>query len=124
MARIALIDDDELTRTTLVRALEVGGHEILSAGDGRAGAELVRTSQPDLLITDLAMPHAGLAMIRTLREEFPKLPILAISGSPTRLPMAEHLGASRILAKPFTVFQFEAAVNELLIPRTEPPPAS
>ena len=122
MARIVLIDDDELIRKTLAHALSEAGHEILSANNGREGADLARAQIPDLLITDLAMPHAGLAMIRTLRSEFPSLPILAISGSPTRLPMAEHLGASRILAKPFTIFQFEAAVHELLVPQVEPPP--
>ena len=122
MARIVLVDDDEPIRKTLARALSESGHEVFSADNGHTGADLARAQLPDLLITDLAMPHAGLAMIRALRTEFPSLPILAISGSPTRLPMAEHLGASRILAKPFTIFQFEAAVHELLIPRVKPPP--
>lgn len=117
MARIILIDDDELLSSTMARVLTDAGHTVAVAANGFDGVTLFRKESADLIMTDITMPHGGLPTIRVLRAEFPKLPIIAMSGSPTHLDMAGALGASRILPKPFTLEQLAAAVTEVLVAR-------
>lgn len=114
MARIILIDDDELLRNTVARSLTAGGHSVAVAGNGFDGVQLFRQDSADLILTDLNMPHGGLPTIRVLRAEFPNLPIIAMSGNPTNLDMAGAIGATKILPKPFTPTELAAAIAEVL----------
>lgn len=118
MARIILIDDDELLRNTVARSLTASGHQVSVAGNGFDGVKLFRQNSADVILTDLNMPHGGLPTIRVLRAEFPTLPIIAMSGNPTNLDMAGAIGASRILSKPFTPTELNAAITEVLTAST------
>src|SRR5882762_6901221 len=82
MARLLLIDDDELLREVLAEALtSVGGHTVTQAADGRS---VLAHPGIELVITDLVMPECeGLETITVLHEKRPGLPIIAISGAPT-----------------------------------------
>jgi DNA-binding response OmpR family regulator len=106
MSRILLIDDDDLLRNVLAKALTHAGHTVFQAGDGQQGVELARVTDVDLVITDLVMPvQEGVETILQLKRERPGLPVIAISGgvsnSPLYLEIAARIGARRILAKPF-----------------------
>ena len=118
MARIILIDDDELLRNTVSRALTIAGHQVSAAGNGFDGVKLFRQNSADLILTDLNMPHGGLPTIRVLRAEFPTLPIIAMSGNSSNLDMAGAIGATRILSKPFTPSELNAAIAEVLPAKT------
>jgi DNA-binding response OmpR family regulator len=107
MSRILLIDDDDLLRSVVSKALLHAGHSVLQASDGRQGVEIARIAELDLVITDLVMPvQEGVETIVQLRQEHPRLPIIAISGGLTNsgvyLDIAAKIGAKRVLAKPFT----------------------
>ncbi|MEI6464236.1 MAG: response regulator [Verrucomicrobiota bacterium] len=119
MARILLIDDDEMLRTVLAIAIDAAGHEVLQAEDGQKGMELVRTTSVDLVITDLIMPvQEGVETIMTLRRERPRLPVIAMSGGASNsklyLDIAGKIGAKRMLPKPFTPRQLVALITEIL----------
>ncbi|MFO1420364.1 MAG: SpoIIE family protein phosphatase [Candidatus Competibacteraceae bacterium] len=80
-ARILTIDDEQLVREIITAYLEDSGFEVLQAGDGGTGIELIRTEQPDLVLCDLRMPGIdGLQVLATVSREFPDLPILVVSG--------------------------------------------
>ncbi len=115
MARIILIDDDEFLGAILVQALTDVGHTVNVATNGFDGMALFRQEPADVILTDITMPHGGLPIIRVLRAENPKLPIIAMSGSPTHLEVAGALGANRILTKPFSIEQLADAVSEVLV---------
>ncbi len=107
MSRILLIDDDNLLRNVVSKALVHAGHSVMQAPDGRQGVDIARVAELDLVITDLVMPvQEGVETIVQLRREHPKLPIIAISGGLTNssiyLEIAAKIGAKRVLAKPFT----------------------
>lgn len=126
MANVLLIDDDELVRSMLTKALGYEGHTVTSAADGQQGVELTRTSTFDIVVTDLVMPvQEGVETILTLRRERPKLPIIAISGgvsnSKLYLDIAAKIGARRILAKPFSPRELSDLITEVL---AEDKPAS
>lgn len=120
MATILVIDDDDMVRTMLIRTLNRGGHQALGASDGAAGVQVFRENPVDLVITDIFMPHQeGLATIMQLRRGFPNSRIIAISGGGAResldvLPVAEALGASKTLRKPFTPAEVLEAVRAVL----------
>lgn len=114
MARILVVDDDEILRTTLVQTLAATGHTVLSADNGFDGATIYRKDPTDLILIDINMPYGGLQTIRVLRAEFPKLAIIAMSGNQPQLNLAGAVGANRILPKPFTFPQLEGAIAEVL----------
>jgi DNA-binding response OmpR family regulator len=119
MARILLIDDDDLLRGVLAKALTYGGHETIQASDGKMGVELARVTPVDIVITDLVMPvQEGVETIITLRREQPKLPVIAMSGGTTNssvyLDIAGKIGARRVLSKPFTPKQLIETIDEVL----------
>jgi DNA-binding response OmpR family regulator len=119
MARILLIDDDESLRKVVAKSLGYAGHDVIQASDGKQGVELFRATPVDLVITDLVMPvQEGVETIVRLRQENPKMPIIAISGGLTNsklyLTMAEKIGARRVLGKPFTPPELLQAVTEVL----------
>lgn len=118
--RILVIDDDEQMRTLLRQVMEWAGHEVFEAGDGRAGMLKQRKERVDLVITDLIMPEQeGLETITSLKKEYPRVKIIAISGGgrigpEAYLPAAQELGADRVFSKPFDVRELAATVKELL----------
>lgn len=119
MARILIIDDDDLLRGVLAKALTHSGHEVIQAADGQQGVDLFFATTVDLVITDLIMPvQEGVETILRLRTQNPKIPIIAISGGVTNskiyLEIAGKIGAKRILAKPFTPQELVKAIGEVL----------
>ncbi len=115
MARILIIDDDESIRELLLQMLLMAGHTAVTAINGFEGLKLFRAEPTDLILTDIMMPYGGLATIRILRDEFPQVGIIAMTGGGSfRLDYARTLGAHRTLVKPFTVEQLTAAIAEVL----------
>lgn len=120
MAKILIIDDEDLVRGLLKTILERKGYDVAAAADGEAGQKLLSEQEFDLLITDLIMPgREGLELIQEISRDFPNLPIIAISGggrmgATSSLHMARLFGASRTLAKPLRAEELLEAVEEVL----------
>ena len=102
MARILIVDDEEMERMLERTILEKAGHQLLFASEGATGLRLCREDDPDLVITDLAMPDFnGLRFIRELREAHLYVPLIAVSGwAKDQLDLAREYGADIVLAKP------------------------
>jgi CheY-like chemotaxis protein len=120
MATILIIDDEEMIRRTLRLGLEMAGHQVWDAGDGAEGLRLLRRHEVDLVCCDLFMPgQEGLETIRQLRAEFPEVKVVAMSGGGFNgtlglLSVAQKLGATRLLPKPFTLGRALAVIQEAL----------
>jgi CheY-like chemotaxis protein len=56
MARILLVEDNEMNRDMLSRRLERKGFEIVVAIDGGQGLEMAKTQSPDLILMDMSLP--------------------------------------------------------------------
>src|SRR6266480_7062891 len=81
VARILVMDDDELLRGALRVVLEAAGYEVIEAADGDAGLRLQREQAADLVLVDIFMPERdGLEVIRALRAEIPEPKIISMSG--------------------------------------------
>jgi len=121
MARILIIEDNDQFREMLREMLEQSGYEVVEAFNGEEGIRIYREEPVDLIITDMLMPvMPGSRVISTLRDDFPDLKIIAISGggslygSDNYLNFAKELGAQRILEKPFQRKELLRAVEEIL----------
>jgi len=118
MARVLLIEDDPGVRTTVERLLSSAGHKVILAADGREGVRLFRANPADLVITDLVMPNQdGIETIIALTREFPKVPIIAMSGGSAKegmLSASALLGAVAVLEKPFSNEDLLDAVRQAL----------
>jgi CheY-like chemotaxis protein len=120
MTHILVIDDELSIRTLIRQVLEDEGYHISEADDGEQGLIMLRNTPVDLIVTDIFMPNKeGIETIRTMRQQFPHIKILAISGGGTRmmsdtLPAARQFGAHHTLAKPFTPEELLDAVTTML----------
>ena len=122
MARILVIDDNDMVRDILSELLEEEGHTVRTATEGRGGLALLADFMADIVITDILMPgQEGIETIQELRANNPETKIVAISGGGTRyglsfLDMAEKLGAHATLSKPIDAKELAALVDRLLCP--------
>jgi CheY-like chemotaxis protein len=113
-ATILLVDDDALIAASTAALLEDLGHKVVEANSGREALDLLDGGlQPDLIITDHAMPGmTGMELAVRARSRKPDIPILLATG------YAEPEGGQPIdlprLAKPFTQDQLSAEIGRLL----------
>lgn len=118
--RVLLIDDDDLVRKTLRRALEGADFEVVEAADGDQGIRSYKAEPFGVVVTDILMPgKEGIETIIELRRMNPEVRIVAISGGDRvggqqYLNMAAKLGADRILPKPFRPKELLDAVRDVL----------
>lgn len=128
MPAVLVLEDNEAYRTLIVEVMSQSGFEVYSAPDGRRVPAILREHRIDVVITDLSMPERdGLETLTDLRYSHPTLPVIAISGDmplnrDLYLRLAEKLGATRVLAKPFKMDQLIAAAREALLEGNTPKP--
>ena len=118
MPSVLIVDDEEAIRRLIRNTLEQAGYHVYEAADGKEGLSRYRQTPADLVIMDILMPDQdGLESILTLRREFPKARIMAITGGSDMigilnfLDVARMLGACRTLQKPFEMQQLLDAVQ-------------
>lgn len=124
MASILVIDDDAQLRLFVRMMLELDGHSVAEASNGKAGILAFRRIKPDLVVCDVFMPDKdGLETIQELRGEDPQLKLVAMSGGWERggrhdfLPVARQFGAIGLLAKPFDAATLTGTVSKALATR-------
>jgi len=116
-AKILVIEDDVRLASLLKRGLEESGMEVILAYDGHSGLELVETSKPDLVITDLILPKInGLEVSKQLRAIYPRIPIIMLTALGTTDDKVEGFdaGADDYLVKPFDFRELLARIKTLL----------
>ena len=120
--RVLLIDDDEDLRGVVSRALEVLGYEVTAVADGRTGLNELRSSEPDVLVVDFAMPGMnGADVAKQARELCPGLPVVLASGYADTDAIERAIGKNaKLLRKPFGVDELLEAVAEAAKARNAP----
>ena len=115
VARVLMVDDDEMERVYAAEVLRWGGHEPVFAKDGEAAVEIFDQGEVDVVVTDLAMPNLdGLGLIRKIRQADPDARIVAISGAtPEQLEDARKLGAEATFEKPWDPRELVDAIDRL-----------
>lgn len=82
MARILLVEDNEMNRDMLSRRLEKRGHTVSIAVDGGAGLEKARAEKPDIILMDMSLPVMdGWEATRQLKADAStaRIPVIALT---------------------------------------------
>ena len=111
-----IVDDDEVFRKRLCRALELRGWEAYSAPGGVEGLALARETAPDLAIVDLKMEgESGLDVVSSIRAFDATISIIMLTGYGSIATALEAVrsGADHYLSKPVDADQILAAYQAL-----------
>jgi two-component system, cell cycle sensor histidine kinase and response regulator CckA len=116
---VLVVDDEEVVRILIARALTEAGYRVVLAINGVAATAILGqdTQAVDLVICDLVMPvMTGRDLARWLGAHRPELPILFISGYPRAYLEAHDLHDPGIplLRKPFLPSRLLESVEEML----------
>jgi len=117
MSYILVVEDNEDLAYGLRTNLEIEGHEVEVAGDGRTAIESAAGRRPELVILDLMLPDTdGFLVLRHLRESGLETPILVLTarGEEADKVRGLRLGADDYVTKPFGLLELLARVEALL----------
>jgi two-component system, cell cycle response regulator DivK len=119
LAKILVVEDNALNIKLFCDLLNAHGHQTEPVTDSREALQAARTFKPDLVITDIQLPHvSGIELMQQLRadEELKDVPIMAVTayaaaGDDERFRAA---GAQAYVSKPISVMRFAETVDQLL----------
>ncbi|HEX9393299.1 MAG TPA: response regulator, partial [Gemmatimonadales bacterium] len=117
-ATVLIVDDEEIVRSSLRRALTRFGYRVLEAADGPSALAAVQSAAPpvELVVLDLVLPGGGAGIFELLKAVRPELKILISSGYTPDSEAARGLAArvDGFLQKPFELPELRAAVARAL----------
>ena len=119
MAKILIVEDNALNIKLFCDLLAAHGHQPEAVTDSRQALDAAHDLGPDLVITDIQLPHVtGLDLIRMIRadDQLSEVPIMAVTaysatGDEERIRAA---GAQAYVSKPISVVRFADTVEQLL----------
>lgn len=100
---ILIVDDEESVRKSLAGVMKDEGYEVVTAGSGMEGIELLGEVQPSVTLLDIAMPEMdGIETLRRLKEARPEMPVVMITGHGTieTAVKTTKMGAYDFIVKP------------------------
>ncbi len=115
--RIVVLDAVAIVRSTICDILRKGGYDVEPVGTLDLALELIRAERPRLLVTNVYLPGiTGREAIRVIKQTFPGLPVLMVSGLPDEDAIHEWAGQDRFdtFPKPFTAQELIAKVHTML----------
>jgi len=118
-ARILVIDDERAVRDLISDALNIEGHEVMTAENGKEGLDLIGQYRFDLVFCDLRMPEMdGQALYETVQRDHPQILkrivfVTAQANSTDYGPFLHSTGIP-VIEKPFTLSQLRQAVSKMV----------
>ncbi len=101
--KVLIIDDEEGIRNVVSIVLTEAGYRVIAAPDGKSGLELCRKESPQIVITDIRLPHMdGIEVLECIKEADPEREVIVISGfaEMEHAIRALQLDASDFIVKP------------------------
>ena len=119
MAKILIVEDNEMNRDMLSRRLARRGYEITMAVDGEEGIAAARTQTPDLILMDIQLPEvSGLEVTKWIKEDddLKAIPIIAVTAFAMKgdEEKIREGGCEAYIAKPISVANFLQTVERFL----------
>jgi len=114
-ARILVVDDDASLRDLLRLHLSAAGYEVQTAADGIAAGYHVLKAPPDLIITDVNMPHMdGFEFVAALKADksIPPIPVIFLTSLEEGDQRGRELGAVGYVTKPVRADRLLALVAQ------------
>ena len=122
MAKILLVEDNEMNRDMLSRRLERRGHTLVMAVDGGQGVALAKSEKPDLILMDMSLPVLdGWEATKQIRAmpETKSIPIIALTAHAMASDedRAREAGANDFDTKPIELGRLTEKIDALLARR-------
>jgi CheY-like chemotaxis protein len=119
MAKILLVEDNEMNRDMLSRRLERKGHQVVIAVDGQQAIEFAAAEMPDLILMDMSLPVVdGWEATRRLKADAAtqRIPIIALTAHamPEDERKAREVGCNDYDTKPIELQRLLAKMEALL----------
>lgn len=113
---VLIVDDDARSARVIAQMLREDGFSVEVAVDGaRAIARLTHAPLPDVLVTDLAMPHAdGNSVTMFARAQKPGLPVIFITGYPNLAGAIAGQPRPTLITKPVDYAELKKALLAVL----------
>lgn len=115
MAKILLVDDEDLFRESTAGLLKERGHDVRSACDSTGAVEIAHHFRPDVLVCDLVLKGDvdGLGVATVLRAKHAHLPVILISGFPSSdwSGEAQRRGVFAYVQKPCDIRVLDDAIR-------------
>jgi two-component system OmpR family response regulator len=115
--RILVVEDDEKIASFLAKGLKQSGFSVDTARDGEEALSLCRSVDYDSIVLDIMLPKLdGLSVLRTLRQEKKRVPVLLLSAkaSVDNRVTGLQAGADDYLTKPFAFSELLARLQALI----------
>lgn len=122
MAKILIVDDEEIARLTLADILRLEGHTIRAVGSGEAAVAALREGEYDVMVLDLRMPGmGGLDVLRVVidQSEYLQVIVLTAHGSMDTAIQALRFRVHDYLLKPVSPQQILASISKAIDRRNE-----
>lgn len=120
MISVLIVDDELLIRETLTHYIqwsELGVDTVLMAADGNKALEIIRSDQPDIILSDIKMPHMnGIQLAQIVKESFPDICFAILSGYADKeyLKEAIYLHLDAYIEKPINLEEISTLVRSLV----------
>jgi CheY-like chemotaxis protein len=116
---LLLVEDEEAVRAVTAEMLEDAGYRVVAAAHGAEGLELAEALEGglDAVVTDVLMPGmSGPEVVERLRERFPDLRVVFMSGypDPEAISAARLSGPTAFVQKPFSIEELARAIRAVL----------
>ena len=113
---VLVVDDEVLIRDLLGDTLQAIGYEVETAEGFDAAVKILKGKNIDVVITDIMMPvKSGVDLIKLIKEQYPQVPVLAISGKGVPQQSVFDAGADGFLTKPFRIGVVEELIEKTLL---------
>lgn len=123
MTTVLIVDDSPMDRRLVAGILERNSDwTIRSAIDGMEAMASIVEAQPDLVVTDMQMPHMnGLELVTALRQQFPQIPVVLMTaqGSEELAVKALRAGAASYVPKRALAMDLQPTVRRVLTAATD-----
>jgi CheY-like chemotaxis protein len=110
---LLIVDDEPATRILLSQIFQQMGYEVRTANDGFSALEMIRSGEPDILLSDLNMPGmSGFELLSVVRRRLPSMYVIATSGAYSGVEVPRGIAADAFYEKA-TGFKFLLGLMEL-----------
>jgi DNA-binding NtrC family response regulator len=115
IARVLVVDDEEIARKNLDYILRKEGYTVVMAANGAEALKKMETSNFDVVVTDIMMENiSGIDVLEKTKSKYPETEVVMVTAYPSRDSAMETLkkGTFRYIAKPFKIDEIRITVKQ------------
>ena len=115
--KVLIVDDEEMAIKLVEHQMKLDGFEVITSTDGREAVDLIKSQEPDLVISDIMMPFmSGLELLELIKAEQKKIPVILVSAldDVEVIQTAIGMGADDFVIKPVKMDELSLRIKRVL----------